>query len=104
MRETILNKAVVEQIDHAKARLADQEATLDALNALSNLDWVVNAEPLTLYAGQPVVSFALCANGCTARGTVGFAGTDELVCSKCAIELAPKLREDDVQLDADVLL
>jgi hypothetical protein len=104
MRETILNKEVVEQIEHAKARLVDQEATVDALNALTNLDWVVNAEPCTTLDGDPVVSFALCANGCTARGTVGFAGTDALVCPKCAVALAPKLREDDRQLDADVLL
>jgi hypothetical protein len=104
MRETILNNAVVEQIEHAKARLAVQEATIDALNALGNLDWVVNAEALTLYAGQPVTSFALCGNGCLDRATVGFAGNDDLVCGKCAIELAPKLREDNVQLDADVLL
>ena len=104
MRNTGHNTAELEAIDHHRARLADLETTLDRLNALSNLDWVVNAEALEL-DGQIVTSFRTCAqDGAHSRGTVAIAGHDDLICPDCAEKLIRSELAADARIDADVLL
>jgi hypothetical protein len=82
----------------------DQQNTIDSLNALSGLDWVVNAEALIAPNGTQVRTYARCSDD-TAHGlgTVSIPGY-ELLCPGCAVNAIAKELVVDARFDVAVLL
>lgn len=81
-----------------------QQNTIDTLNALSGLDWVVNAEALTAPNGTQVRTYARCSDD-TAHGlgTVSIPG-HELLCPDCAARVIAAGLVVDARVDVAVLL
>lgn len=89
-----------------EARYQVREETVDALNALTGIDWIVNAEEATrLVSNEPIWTHLSCANDSNhGRGTCAVEGSDDLLCPACAIDLIrPQLVENAV-IAVEVLL
>jgi hypothetical protein len=82
----------------------DQQNTIDSLNALSGLDWVVNAEALTAPNGTQVRTYARCSDD-TAHGlgTVSIPG-HELLCPDCGEKAVQAELVENARVDVAVLL
>lgn len=100
---TALSTTYIEHIRRTEVRYATQETTVDQLNALTTIDFVVDAEPVVTVAHQgPVLAYDTCQD-CDQRGTCLFVdGT--LLCPAGAIAHAQRLEGDDVRIEIGVLL
>jgi hypothetical protein len=91
-------------IGMATRRGNDQQDTIDRLNKLSGLDWVVNADALIAPNGTPVSTYVRCSNDTAhGHGTVSAPGY-ELLCPDCAVDVIVKELVVDARIDAAVLL
>lgn len=88
----------------ATRRGDDQQDSIDRLNNLSGLDWVVNAEAVTAPNGTPVWAYARCADD-TAHGlgTVVIPGHDVL-CPDCGERAVSVELVVGARIDVGVLL
>lgn len=82
----------------------DQQNTIDSLNALSGLDWVVNAEALVAPNGTQVRTYARCFDD-TAHGlgTVSIPGHN-LLCPDCAVNVVRGELVENARVEIAVLL
>lgn len=88
----------------ATRRGNDQQDTIDRLNKLSGLDWIVNAEAVTATNGTPVLAYALCSNDSDdGPGTVVIPGQDVL-CPDCAKRIIRAELVVGARIDVGVLL
>jgi hypothetical protein len=66
---TTLNNTYYAHIDRTRVLYNTQQATMDELDELTGLDWIVNAEPVTTIGDhRPVLAYDTCEN-CDQRGT-----------------------------------
>lgn len=102
--DTVIHPAVLQAMDATLRRAAAQRETLDRLNGLTGLDWIVNAEPVQTVDGQDVWAPQRCADD-TAHGlgTVSIPGHD-LLCPDCGVAAVEAELVADARIDVDVLL
>jgi hypothetical protein len=101
---TGVDPIVESAIGMATRRGNDQQDTIDRLNKLSGLDWVVNAEQLVAPNGTQVWTYARCFDD-TAHGlgTVSIPG-HELLCPDCGEKAVQAELVENAQVDVAVLL
>lgn len=88
----------------ATRRGNDQQTTIDRLNALTTLDWIVNAEAMVAPNGTQVWTFLRCSNDWAhGHGTVALADQD-LLCPDCAERIIRAELVVDARVDVWVLL
>lgn len=82
----------------------DRQETIDRLDALTTLDWIVNAEPMVAINGIPVFTWTRCTNDWDhGGGTVLIPGQD-LLCPDCAERILRAELLTDTRIDVEVLL
>jgi hypothetical protein len=82
----VLNSEVNSAMGAIRLRTVCQEMTIELLDNLTSLDWIVNAEPVrTLGDSLPVWTTKNCGTDeAHGLGTVAIPDVDELQCPKCA--------------------
>jgi hypothetical protein len=101
---TGVDPMVESAVGMATRRGDDQQDTIDRLNKLSGLDWVVNAEQLVAPNGTQVWTYARCFDDTAhGHGTVLVPGY-ELLCPDCAANVVTGELVENARVDVSVLL
>jgi hypothetical protein len=102
--DTGFDPIVESAIGMATRRGNDQQDTIDRLNKLSDVDWVVNAEALVAPNGTQVATYVRCGNDTAhGHGTVSVPGY-ELLCPDCAANVVTGELVENGRVDVAVLL
>jgi hypothetical protein len=106
MATATLHPGISAAIERCETRYDNRDATIDALNDLTGVDWIVNAEPATrLVNDEPLWSNRSCAHDTShGRGTCAVEGSDELLCPDCATALVRLLLAVNAQINIEVML
>ena len=106
MTTTALHPAIELSYIRCEARYQRREETLDRLNNLTGIDWIVNAEPATrLINDEPLWTYLHCANDSAhGLGTCAVEDSDDLLCPDCATDLIRPQLVVNAQINVEVLL
>ncbi|MGH7743402.1 MAG: hypothetical protein ACREQ5_01075 [Candidatus Dormibacteria bacterium] len=88
----------------ATARRDEQVETVKRLNALSSLDWTVDADALTRVGGIPEVATDMCANDSDhGLATCYWADEEDGLCPDCAVRILIAVLVVGSYISVDVL-
>lgn len=102
--DVVLNPAVTAAIRATNDRVATQQATIERLEALTTLDWIVTADAVHTFDGERVLSDLTCDNDSDhSTGTVCF-HDGPVLCPDCAVTLIREGFIAGIPVTVDVLL
>lgn len=106
MATTTLHPAIASALDRCSVAYNNRDETIDRLNDLTSVDWIVNAEPATrLTDDQPLWTYARCANDSDhGRGSCAVEDTEDLLCPDCAVDYVRQQLVADAQINVEVML
>jgi hypothetical protein len=106
MATATLHPSIATALDRCELRYDARNATIDRLDDLTGLDWIVNAEPATrLINDEPLWAVLPCANDSAhGLGTCAVEGSDDLLCPVCTENLIRPQLIADAQINVEVLL